>query len=140
MADQEERRGLDIVYDQVKEFHKIFNHPTSKTPITLDPLRKITRAEWMREEINEFLDGDGDVVAEADAMEDLIYFAVGTLVEMGIYKPQQLMDRIQKANMDKIFPDGKPHYRSDNKVIKPEGWQHPEPDMKVMISNMHDDR
>lgn len=50
------------------------------------------------EEIAEFLVAP-DIYEQADAMIDLIYFALGTLVEMGI-KPDELFDIIQKANME----------------------------------------
>ena len=58
----------------------------------------------MLEEINEFLDAvkEQDIVEQADAMIDTIYFALGTLVEMGV-QPEQLFDIVQHANMSKLL-------------------------------------
>lgn len=134
-----ETYGLNLTYNQIKEFHKAFNHPVSEIPISISKERKEHRAEWMREEINEFLEAK-DIHEEADAMIDLIYFALGTLVEMGIDKPQNIMDIVQDANMSKLFPDGKPHYREDGKVIKPEGWESPDPKIKEFIENIIENR
>jgi predicted HAD superfamily Cof-like phosphohydrolase len=125
------RKGLNYAFDQVKEFHTAFNHPVSYKPVAMTSERAAARAAWMQEEINEFLDSD-NVVDQADAMIDLIYFALGTLVEMGV-QPQPLMDIVQKANMSKLWDDGKPHYREDGKIIKPEGWEDPYPKLKAEI-------
>lgn len=59
----------------------------------------------MLKEINEFLDAvkEQDIVEQADAMIDTIYFALGTLVEMGV-QPEQLFDIVQHANMTNFFP------------------------------------
>lgn len=73
------------------------------------------------------------LVALADSLTDINYFTQGTFTMMGV-NPQPLFDIVQKANMSKLFPDGKPHYREeDGKVIKPEGWEAPEPQLKKEI-------
>lgn len=68
-------------------------------------------------------------------MIDVIYFALGTLVEMGI-EPDELFNIVQNANMSKLFPDGKPHYNEIGKVIKPEGWEDPHKKLALTIKNM----
>ena len=46
----------------------------------------------------------------------------------------ELFDIVQKANMAKLWPDGKPHYNpKDGKVIKPDGWEDPAPKIKAYI-------
>lgn len=124
-------------YNEVKIFHKNFNHPYSDKPQTLPLDRSKTRAAWMMEEINEFLEAskEQDIVEQADAMIDVIYFALGTLVEMGV-EPDELFYIVQKANMSKLFPDGKPHYNEMGKVIKPEGWENPHLKLELAIKNM----
>lgn len=91
----------------------------------------------MLEEINEFLDAvkEQDIVEQADAMIDTIYFALGTLVEMGV-QPDILFKIVQHANMSKLFPDGKPHYNEMGKVIKPENWQDQHPKLELTIRRM----
>ena len=126
--------GLDKTFDDVKSFHKAFNHPVSETPVLITPERAKARYAWLQEEIDEFLEAK-TIAEQADAMIDTIYFAVGTMVEMGV-KPQELFEIVQNANMAKLWPDGKPHYNEINKVIKPEGWEDPEPKLLEAIAKM----
>lgn len=121
-----EQLGINLEYEQVKEFHKAFYHPYSDSPTPMSMPRALTRVSWMNEEIDEFLEAvnEGDVVEQADAMIDLMYFSIGTLVEMGV-KPHSLFQIVQQANMSKLWEDGKPHYNEDGKVIKPMGWENP---------------
>ena len=113
-------------WEDVKLFHEKFNHPVSNYPKKMDKERAKKRYNWMLEEIDEFLQAveQGDIVEEADAMIDVIYFALGTLVEMGI-RPDELFEIVQYANMSKLWEDGKPHYAEDGKTIKPVTWEDP---------------
>jgi len=129
--------GLDLAYDKVKEFHRTFLHPVSEKPTMLSKERVRTRYYWMFEELEEFYSSD-NVVDQTDAMIDLIYFALGTLVEMGV-KPQVPFEIVQKANMDKLWPDGKPHFDENTKTIKPEGWKDPYPLLLAEIKNQGGD-
>ena len=117
-------------YD-VKEFHEKFGHPVGDKPAFMNKERALKRYKWMLEEINEFIEAD-EVVEQADAMIDVMYFALGTLVEMGI-KPDSLFEIVQEANMAKLWPDGLPHYNSDGKTIKPSTWVDPHEKLKAEI-------
>src|SRR5207302_10943975 len=75
--------SLDDAFDQVAEFHRAFGHPVKDRPTFLPSPRSDARVAWMREEVDEFVEST-NVVDQADAMIDLIYFALGTLVEMGV--------------------------------------------------------
>lgn len=121
-------------YNEVKQFHEKFGHPVSDTPRLMDAERAQKRYNWMLEEINEFLEAE-DIVEQADAMIDTIYFALGTLVEMGI-EPDALFEIVQHANMSKLFPDGTPHYNAEGKTIKPEGWEDPHQKLEACIDLM----
>jgi predicted HAD superfamily Cof-like phosphohydrolase len=110
-------------YNQVKEFHTKFGHPVREIPTELSKTRAETRYAWMYEELQEFIHAN-DLVEQVDAMIDLIYFALGTLVEMGV-EPDEVFDIVHKANMDKLWPDGKLHHNNDGKTIKPPLWQDP---------------
>ena len=69
-------------------------------------------------------------------MIDLIYFALGTLVEMGV-KPKKIFDIVHNANMNKLWEDGKVHCREgDNKVLKPPTWEDPFSKIKYAIDEM----
>ncbi len=119
----------------VKLFHDKFGHPMAEEPTVIDKKRALSRAKWMNEEVSEFLIAD-DIYEQADAMIDLIYFALGTMVEMGL-EPDELFEIVQQANMAKLWPDGKPHYTpKDGKVIKPEGWEDPAPKLRACIDRI----
>ena len=124
-------------FEEVRAFHQAFGHPVSNVPVSLTEDRAKKRYAWILEEINEFLDAvkEQDIVEQADAMIDTIYFALGTLVEMGV-QPGILFNIVQNANMSKLWPDGKPHYNEMGKVIKPEGWQDPHKKLELTIQNM----
>lgn len=127
--------GLDHAFQQVLEFHQAFDHPVASKPTMLSPERVKTRSAWMDSETQEFRDAP-TVVDQADAMIDLIYFALGTLVEMGV-RPQPLMDIVHvEGNMKKLhLVDGKLVVvkREDGKVVKPDGWVAPEPLLALEI-------
>lgn len=118
-------------WNNVKEFQLKFGHPTAERPTKMEPERALKRYHWMLEEINEFLEAD-EIVEQADAMIDVMYFALGTLVEMGI-RPDALFQIVQDANMAKLWPDGKPHYNAEGKTIKPKGWEDPHEKLKAEI-------
>lgn len=73
------------------------------------------------------------LIGQVDALIDIKYFAEGGLVEASIV-PDKIFDIVHVANMQKIFPDGKPHYNEVGKVIKPDGWEAPEPKIEEEIN------
>lgn len=122
-------------WNDVREFHEKFGHPVAERPVMIDKRRALSRAKWMQEEVAEFLIAD-DIYEQADAMIDLMYFALGTMVEMGL-EADELFAIVQQANMAKLWSDGKPHYNpKDGKVIKPEGWEDPAPKIKAYIDSV----
>lgn len=121
-------------WNDVRAFHVAFGVPYQEQPRLLEQERVAKRASWLREEIEEFLAAE-TLTGQADAMIDTIYLALGTLVEMGV-KPEALFNIVHEANMSKIWPDGKPHYRAeDGKVVKPPTWQDPEPRLREEIEH-----
>ncbi|CDN45780.1 hypothetical protein KXR95_19770 [Paenibacillus humicus] len=146
--------NMDKQYEQVRRFHAAFGAPVAEAPTmasrgegeaaaeagrATEELagrmkaaslqgqggRALARASWMTEEIGEFLAAE-TVEDQADALIDLMYFALGTFVEMGV-EPERLFEIVHAANMAKLGPDGKPIYNEQGKVAKPAGWQAPEP-------------
>lgn len=73
------------------------------------------------------------LVAEVDALTDLLYFTYGSFALIGV-DPKPIFEIVHRANMGKLFPDGKPRYHPiTNKVMKPDDWQEkyaPEPLIK----------
>lgn len=123
-------------WNAVREFQLKFGHPVANKPIRMEPDRALKRYHWMLEEINEFLAAD-EIVEQADAMIDVIYFALGTLVEMGI-RPDNLFQIVQNANMSKLWPDGRPHYNAEGKTIKPTNWEDPHNKLKEEIERQYE--
>lgn len=76
---------------------------------------------------------ESPLVGEVDALTDLLYFAYGSFVLMGV-DPKPFFDIVHEANMGKIFPDGKAHYDPEtHKILKPDHWEEtfaPEPAIK----------
>lgn len=79
---------------------------------------------------------DDVIVSQADALTDSLYFILGTFVHLGV-KPFNLFKIVQRANMGKLWNDGKPRYRKeDGKIVKPPHWEEnyaPEPRLKAEI-------
>lgn len=124
--------GINQEWEKVKQFQERFGHPVGQAPQQLSAERAAQRYKWMLEELNEFINAQ-TLVDQADAMLDLIYFALGTMVEMGI-APEELFDIVHTANMAKLWEDGKPHYNEEGKTIKPASWQDPYPKLKAAIA------
>lgn len=118
-------------YDMVKEFQEKFNHPVADQPTSMKLSRRLFRAKCYYEEIKEHINAS-DIIDQIDAAIDLIYFGLGTLVELGI-EPDPYFDIVHKKNMEKLGKDGKPMHNGDGKVIKPEGWVGPESEMRALL-------
>lgn len=73
------------------------------------------------------------LIAEVDALTDLLYFTYGSFALIGV-DPKPIFEIVHRANMGKLFPDGKPKYHPvTNKVLKPDDWEEkfaPEPLIK----------
>ena len=79
---------LNEAYELVKDFQEMAEQPIGEFPQSLSRSRCNIRCKWMREEIEEFENSD-TVYEQADAIIDLLYYAIGSLVEMGV-KPDEL--------------------------------------------------
>jgi predicted HAD superfamily Cof-like phosphohydrolase len=118
--------SIDRAWEDVRNFHLAFGHPAPEAPELLHATSVERRAAWIEEEAEELREAE-TIADQADAFIDIIYFALGGLVNLGV-RPERLWDIVQAANMAKLGPDGAPHHRpGDGKVIKPDGWQDPGP-------------
>ena len=74
-----------------------------------------------------------DLTGQVDALVDTLYLTYGTFALMGV-DPKNVFDIVHRANLGKIFPDGKAHFDPvTHKILKPEGWEEkyaPEPAIK----------
>lgn len=136
-------------FQDVRDFHLAFKHPVrdkpdataSAVPVELRDLR----IELIREEFEELCEAalgrtvyvivapqpsvsefrPGNVVGIADALADLVYVINGAALCYGI-DLDEVFEEVHRSNMAKLGPDGKPIYREDGKVLKPEGWEPPD--------------
>lgn len=117
---------MNEMQQMVRQFHEVGGHPIAESPQLLTQDRAEKRAKWSREEIQEFLDAieAKDIEEAYDAIIDLLYFAYGTAVEMGL-DVEPGFRAVHEANMAK-FPGGVQLRDADGKVMKPEGWVAPD--------------
>ncbi|GFH41382.1 Cof-type HAD-IIB family hydrolase [Pseudolactococcus insecticola] len=67
-------------------------------------------------------EGENALTGEVDALLDLLYFTYGSFALMGV-DPHEVFNLVHKANLGKIFPDGKPHFDPEtHKILKPDNW------------------
>lgn len=112
-------------YADVRRFHEKFNLLVNEAPRHLTQRKLNERVECMREELDEFIEAcsEQDLAAQADALVDLVYFALGTAVMMGL-PWQELWDDVQRANMAKVR--GISHRGHKVDCVKPPGWVPPQ--------------
>ena len=120
--------AINKAFADVRAFHQAFGHPAPDVPSLTPHERATKRADWIRDEVDELdlATAQESMVGQVDAYIDIIYFAIGGLVENGI-QPGAIWDIVQAANMAKLGPDGKPLFHPDGKTKKPDGWVAPEP-------------
>lgn len=107
-------------YNLVKDWHTKFGVPVAHTPKLISKTRQELRLTLIDEELRELREAmaKDDLVEIADALADLEYVLHGTAIEYGI--PQDdVFAEVHRSNMSKLWPDGKPRYRKDGKVLKP---------------------
>lgn len=112
-------------YADVREFQTKFGQLVGDKPRHLTRRKLNERIAQMQEELDEFIiavDND-DIAEQADALIDLVYFALGTAAHMGL-PWQALWVDVQRANMSKV-PGVKPERGFLVDCIKPEGWEGP---------------
>jgi predicted HAD superfamily Cof-like phosphohydrolase len=108
----------------VKAFNQKFGLLVQEHPGHLAQRKLRERAEFMAEELGEFLEGmeESDLAKMFDALLDIVYVAHGTAVMMGL--PWQAgWNEVHKTNMAKVPGMTKRANRVD--VTKPPGWHPP---------------
>ena len=81
-------------------------------------------AEMVNDELDELREAT-DVVEQADALVDAIYYICDTAVRHGM-NLDRVFEIVHGANMAKVV-DGRVIRRSDGKILKPDGWRDPGP-------------
>lgn len=126
---------FDRMHSQVKSFlTTIIGLVVPDKPTPLHPLRKEYAYNHLMEEISEFRDSS-TTEEMADALVDIVYVAMGRLVEMGL-QPGPLFDEVHAANMRKRLGRTK---RGDvgHDAVKPDDWVGP--DIEKYLTLTHED-
>lgn len=138
--DGQKQYPLLEAFRQVVDFHEKFdlhNNMGARLPasydevqqagrfITGDELREL-RINLLQEEVQEYLDGEyNDSLADiADGLADIIVIVLGTAASYGI-PIHAVFAEVMRTNFAKLDENGKPRYRNDGKLLKPEGWVGP---------------
>lgn len=114
---------------KVETFNReVIGLPIPQQPKCLDAKRTKWAETAMLEEVQEFVDASRakDVPEAADALIDLVYFALGRLVEMGV-PATAVFEAVHEANMSK--QRGELSKRPGSKgfdAVKPPGWRAPD--------------
>ncbi|MDE0701256.1 MAG: HAD family hydrolase [Acidimicrobiaceae bacterium] len=109
----------------VKEFSDACNDgnlPTTPKLMSVEAVEFI--AEMVNDELEELREAT-DVVEQADALVDAIYYICDTAVRHGM-NLDRVFEIVHGANMGKVV-DGRVIRRDDGKILKPEGWRDPGP-------------
>lgn len=112
--------------EQVKEFHEKFLQDMNSTPELLSIEESRLRYALMKEENQEYLDAakDENIIEVLDACADQLYILCGTILKHGLQDMiVPAFNLVHANNMAKLGPDGKPIFREDGKIIKPEGFE-----------------
>lgn len=111
---------------KVAEFHEAFDTPVGEHPTIPRRDRRKLRIELIREELEE-LENAEDIVEIADALVDLHYVVMGSVLEFGLQGIfRELFDEVHDSNMSKLDDEGNPIFREDGKVLKSKNYRAPE--------------
>lgn len=110
---------------QVLDFQNAFKVKMPNQPKMLPKQRARLRQALLEEEVKELREAK-NILDVADAVCDILYITYGTAHEYGIAdRLVMLFDEVHRSNMSKMGPDGKPIFREDGKVLKPETYSEP---------------
>ncbi len=109
----------------VKEFSDACNDdelPSTPTFMSDEAVEFIV--EMVNDELEELREAK-DVVEQADALVDAIYYICDSAVRHGM-NLDRVFEIVHSANMGKVV-DGQVVRREDGKILKPRGWRDPGP-------------
>lgn len=113
--------------DKVREFMIACGQEVLSTPTLLDDDTRFLRETLITEEYWEFFEasGQGNLVAIADSLTDLLYVIYGAAHAYGI-DIDACFAEVHRSNMSKVGPDGKVVRREDGKILKPDTYTPPD--------------
>lgn len=122
---------MSNMYLDVKKFQTAVGQNVSEVPEFPDENERVLRRKLLREEVDEYFDGEDkdDLENVAKELADIIYIVCGTAASYGI-PLDRVFNEVHRSNMEKLV-DGKVVRRDDGKILKPEGWT--APDIKSVL-------
>lgn len=122
---------MSNMFQDVKDFQTAVGQNVGTKPEFPSPSERILRMKLLKEEFDEYNEGEtnNDLENIAKELADIIYIVCGTAVSYGI-PLDRVFDEVHRSNMAKLV-DGKPIRREDGKILKPEGWT--PPDIKKIL-------
>ena len=122
---------MSNMFQDVKDFQTAVGQNVGTKPEFPSPSERILRMKLLKEEFDEYNEGEtnNDLENIAKELADIIYIVCGTAVSYGI-PLDRVFDEVHRSNMAKLV-DGKPVRRDDGKILKPEGWT--PPDVKKIL-------
>jgi predicted HAD superfamily Cof-like phosphohydrolase len=126
---------MRIQLNQVKEWCEATDISVPTGPTNIPSERTHLRFNLMAEENTEYLEActAGDTVEIADALGDMLYILLGTMLEHGMQDYMvRVFTEIHRSNMSKMGKDGKPILREDGKILK--GPDYFRPNISKIIS------
>jgi predicted HAD superfamily Cof-like phosphohydrolase len=108
----------------VVKFQEAFGIKTPTQPKMLSKKRTVLRQRLLEEEVRELREAQ-NILEVSDAICDILYITLGTAHEHGLSdRLIMLFDEVHSSNMTKL-ENGKPIFRSDGKIMKPESYRQP---------------
>ena len=120
-------------FESVKKFMETFGQEIKEKAEFPDSNIVSLRYDLISEELQELKDAikNNDIKEVADALTDILYVTYGAGHAFGI-NLDKCFEEVQKSNMSKLGPDGKPIYNEKGKVMK--GPNYFKPNLKKFIA------
>lgn len=108
-------------FEMVREFHEAYGVDAPVAPTELAYKRQMLRFSLIEEELREYREAvsvPDNLANVAKELADLLYVVLGTAVEHGMTRFDEVFAEVHRSNMSKLGLDGKPILREDGKVLK----------------------
>lgn len=130
-SNQDARYRADFKLEELVEFIRAASNDEEEFDQSMDYLHGALNKAAQK--VRSKHPAEVDLTSQVDALVDLLYLTYGSFALMGV-DPSAVFDVVHRANLGKIFPDGKAHFDPvTHKILKPEGWEEkyaPEPAIK----------
>ena len=107
---------MSNMFQEVKKFQTAVGQNVSEVPEFPDENERVLRRKLLKEEVEEYFDGEDkdDLENVAKELADIIYIVCGTAASYGI-PLDRVFNEVHRSNMEKLV-DGKVVRRDDGKT------------------------